>query len=60
MDRAEQPRTYLGGHRVEAKVSPPGAPIALINMTWAAHQTRPAAFMVVLYLAMTSRLTGST
>ena len=33
-----QPRTYLNGHRVEAKVSPAGAPTAAINITWPAHQ----------------------
>ena len=27
-----QPRTYLNGHRVEAKVSPAGAPTAMINL----------------------------
>ena len=32
------PRTYLNGHRVEAKVSPAGAPTAAINMVWPAHQ----------------------
>ncbi len=33
-----QPRTYLNGHRVSAKVSPAGAPTATLEIDWPAHQ----------------------
>jgi hypothetical protein len=33
-----QPRTYLDGHRVSAKVSPAGAPAARIEIDWPAHE----------------------